>query len=335
MTDVILADKAQPIEEVAKKRDIVLDVRGLSQSFGPKNILHDINLSVVRGETIALVGPSGCGKSTLLNAILGMFKPTKGDVVVFSKDGTPHLVTKPARDRGVVHQKYQLYPFMTAQENVAFGLILDGTSIPFRTLRPFAYRKLKKEYLEKAEEWLLRLGLEKALNCYPKELSGGMQQRVAIAQALIIKPRVLLLDEPFGALDEATRESLQRMMLVLYDENLQVKEKGGIPPHTMIIVTHEINEAIYVSDRVVGISQYWDWQSERHTEFPGATIVYDDVAPVNHPDDVKNFEKFAAQREEILSTVFDPKRFAKRQAALRFWQNVEDGNGHGVLQNGN
>jgi NitT/TauT family transport system ATP-binding protein len=319
---------------IEERKDIVLDCRGVSKNFGAVNILFDVSLRVIRGETIGIVGPSGCGKSTLLKMILGTIAPSKGEIVVFSKNGTPHKVEKPGRDRGIVYQNYSLFPFLTAAENVAFGLVLDGTSLPFRFFRPWTFRQLKRQYLRQAEEWLDRLGLAKAINKYPRELSGGMCQRVAIAQALIIKPRVLLLDEPFGALDEATREALQRMLLVLYEENYTAKKTGQIPPHTILIVTHEINEAIFVSDRVIGLSQNWDWKFEGHEAFPGATIVYDKAAPVFHPDDVRDFEQFKTQRDEILNNVMEPKRLQNRQKWQTFWQQVKEGNGHGVLQNG-
>jgi NitT/TauT family transport system ATP-binding protein len=315
--------------------DIVLELQGVSHNFGPKNVLHDLNLKIIRGETVALVGPSGCGKSTLLRAILGTHLPAKGKVVVSSKDGTLRSVAKPGRDRGIVYQRYSLFPFLTAAENVAFGLVLDETSIPFRICRPFAWHKLKKGYMDRARELLIKLGLEGSANHYPHELSGGMCQRVAIAQALIIKPQILLLDEPFGALDEATREALQRMLLVLYEENQEAIRSGDKPPNTIMIVTHEINEAIYVSDRVVGLSQYWNWQVDGHGRFPGATLVYDKVAPVHHPDDERDFLAFAEQRDDILHQVCDENYLQMRNESLQFWQQVKNGDGQGVLANGN
>jgi NitT/TauT family transport system ATP-binding protein len=314
-------------------KDIVLECRNLSHNFGPKNVLYDINLKIVRGETVALVGPSGCGKSTLLQAILGTHPPASGSVVTISKSGKEHLILKPDRNCGIVYQRYSLLPFLTAVENVAFGLVLDQTSIPFRFFRPFAWRKIRNEYLKRAKELLEKLGLEGAANHYPNELSGGMCQRVAIAQALIVRPRILLLDEPFGALDEATREALQKMLLVLYQENQDAISRGEVPPNTIMIVTHEINEAIYVSDRVIGLSQYWDWKKDGHEEFPGATLVYDRVAPVNHPDDERNFLKFSKQRDDILRQVFDPTCIQVRDEWRQFWKQIENGEGQGVLKN--
>ncbi len=177
-----------------------------------------------------------------------------------------------------------------------------------------------QEHRQMAAELLARLKLGDAINLYPQEMSGGMQQRVALAQALIMQPEIILLDEPFGALDEATREDLQRMLLELYAENLKAREEGKLPPHTLIIVTHELNEAIYVGDRVAGLSQYWDWKQAGFAKFPGATIVYDKSSPVFKPQDTRHFEQFAAQREEIRRTVFDPAVQQDRNEHVTYWQ---------------
>ncbi len=230
--------------------EFVLECKGVGHWFGSHHVLHDVTFQVIRGEIVGLVGPSGCGKSTLLRAVVGTHPPERGDVLVYARGastGTP--VRGPGRDRGIVYQRYSLFPFLTAQENVAFGLMLDQTTIPFRLFKRSKWRELKKSHMEEAGELLRKLGLEKAIGLYPKQMSGGMCQRVAIAQALIMKPEILLLDEPFGALDEATREELQRMLLTLYLENRAAKQKGEKPPYTILIVTHELNEALYVGDR--------------------------------------------------------------------------------------
>jgi ATPase subunit of ABC transporter with duplicated ATPase domains len=156
-----------------------------------------------------------------------------------------------------------------------------------------------------------------------------MRQRAAVAQALIMKPEILLLDEPFGAVDEATREELQRMLLELYADNCDAKRRGDLPPYTMLIVTHELNEAIYVGDRVVALSRYWDWQGG-HTECPGATVVYDQMAPVNLPDAERDFETFAKQRKAIREAI-DRKNSRKREEFMDFWSRVNAGSGDGVL----
>ena len=159
-----------------------------------------------------------------------------------------------------------------------------------------------------------KVGLAEAVKKYPSEMSGGMRQRVAIAQALIMEPRILLLDEPFGALDEATREELQLMLLHLYAENEEAVESGKEPPYTILIVTHELNEALYVSDRVIGLSQYHE-DGEN-----GATIVYDRPAPVFRPTDPRDFEVFVKQREELRSFVFDPAELQDHKEFVTFWE---------------
>lgn len=313
-------------------RSVVLECRGIGHWFGQKKVLHDVNLKIVRGEIVSLVGPSGCGKSTLLRAIVGTHPPRAGAVMVSvgGKDGlTP--VTSAGRDRGIVYQRYSLFPFLTARENVAIGPMLDQTSLPFRCFNFPGWRALRKKHLAEAEALLVKLNLADAVDAYPQQLSGGMCQRVAIAQALIMKPDILLLDEPFGALDEATREQLQRMLLTLYLENCRAASAGEPPPYTILIVTHELNEAIYVGDRVVGLSQYWNWREHGHAECPGATIVYDALAPVYRPDDECNYELFREQRETIRHAAFDPAFLQERSEFLRFWEDVKDGRGKGVL----
>ena len=157
-------------------------------------------------------------------------------------------------------------------------------------------------------------------------MSGGMCQRVAIAQALIMKPGLLLLDEPFGALDEATREELQRILLTLYEENQQAIADKKAPPHTIIIVTHEINEAIFVSDRIIGLSQYWDWKAADEKERPGATIVYDKPAPVFAPEDPRDFLSFQEQKNEILSAVFDPQYLQNHNEYIQLSHQIQNRN---------
>ena len=299
---------------------IVMRIGGVSHWFGTNHVLHDVHADIVRGSVVGLVGPSGCGKSTLLRAIVGTHPPREGKILVFSRshEGPPREVRQPGRDRGIVYQRYSLFPFLTAQQNVAFGLLLDETSLPFRAFRPFSWRRLRKKHLELAAEYLDRVGLGHAARLYPSEMSGGMQQRVAIAQALIMKPEVLLLDEPFGALDEAMREELQRMLLTLYAENQAALKAGEKPPYTILLVTHELNEAIYVGDRVLGLSQYWNWREEGFTEPPGATIVYDKPAPTFTPDAPKDYDKLAEQRAEIRQAVFESEFLQPRDAFRSF-----------------
>jgi NitT/TauT family transport system ATP-binding protein len=311
---------------------VVLEIKGVSHWFGEKHVLHDVNLKIIRGEIVALVGPSGCGKSTLLRAIVGTHPPNQGEIIMNpAGKAPPRVVREPGRDRGIVYQHYSLFPFLTAQKNVAMGPMLDETSLPSRFFRFFHWRKLRKEHMQAAAQLLAKLKLADAIKQYPHQMSGGMRQRVAIAQALIMKPEILLLDEPFGALDEATREELQRMLLELYLENCEAKKAGQPPPYTILIVTHELNEAVYVGDRVAGLSQYWNWKEAGHEKSPGATIVYDQTAPIYQPGEEKDFDEFVRHRDEIRKATFDPSVLQPREVFLKFWDEVKSGKGKGVL----
>ena len=317
---------------ITVSNEIVLECRGIYHWFGSNQVLHDVNIKVIRGEIVSLVGPSGCGKSTLLRAIVGTHPPRKGEVIVTPAGATAgRVVRRPGRDRGVVYQQYSIFPFFTAQENVAVGLMLDQTSIPFRFFRYPRWRRLRKRHMEAAAALLETLKLGYAMKLYPHQMSGGMRQRVAIAQALIMKPEILLLDEPFGALDEATREELQQMLLKLYLENCRAKQRGDPPPYTIMIVTHELNEAVYVGDRVVALSQYWNWKDRGFSACPGSTVVYNRVAPVYLPDEERDFVLFREQRAAIRSAAFDPEVLQDREDFNHFWDEVRAGGGKGVL----
>ncbi|GAA2273769.1 ABC transporter ATP-binding protein [Nonomuraea roseoviolacea subsp. roseoviolacea] len=183
--------------------------------------LDGVDLDVREGEFLALVGPSGCGKSTLLDLVAGLTAPTAGEIVI---DGAP--VTGPGLDRGIVFQQYALFPWRTAQANVEFGL--EAKAVP------------RRERRERARHYLDLVGLTGFEERYPHELSGGMRQRVAIARSLAFDPDVLLMDEPFAALDAQTRESLQEELLRIWD-------KTG---KTIIFITHGIDEAVYLGQRV-------------------------------------------------------------------------------------
>ncbi|MCA9212091.1 MAG: ABC transporter ATP-binding protein [Planctomycetales bacterium] len=287
----------------------VLGCNNVSHWFGTKRVLNNVNLEIAAGQILAVVGPSGCGKSTLLRAILGTHPPKAGEITA---NGVP--VTKPNRNVGIVYQNYSLYDFLTARDNVAFGLMLDQTSLSRRVFQYFHWRQLREEQRAQATELLDKVNLGHAINLFPHEMSGGMRQRVAIAQALIMKPKILLLDEPFGALDEATREELQVMLLQLYQENIDARSVGKTPPHTILMVTHELNEALYVSDRIIGLSQY-------HSEGAnGATVVYDKPAPVFRPNDPRDFEQFEGQKDELRTAVFDPEINQHHSDYVSFWK---------------
>jgi NitT/TauT family transport system ATP-binding protein len=184
--------------------------------------LENIDLEIPRGQFVCLLGPSGCGKSTLLNAVAGFAPPTRGSIVA---DGAP--VTGPGPERGMVFQEYALFPWMTVEQNVGFGLEIKGMAKPTIAAR--------------VAELLKLLSLEDFGKRYPKDLSGGMRQRVAIARVLALDSPILLMDEPFGALDALTRRNLQDELLRIWAE---LKK-------TVIFVTHSIEEAIYLADRIV------------------------------------------------------------------------------------
>ena len=184
--------------------------------------LRDIDLDVRKGEFVCLLGPSGCGKSTLLNAIAGFSPPTEGVITV---DG--RAIVAPGPDRGMVFQEYALFPWMTVAQNIAFG--------------PEVQKKPKAEIAAKVDQLLDMLNLRDFRDRFPKDLSGGMRQRVAIARVLALDSPIMLMDEPFGALDALTRRNLQ-------DELLRIWSETG---KTIIFVTHSIEESIYLADRIV------------------------------------------------------------------------------------
>ncbi|MEO0035768.1 MAG: hypothetical protein RLZZ501_1791 [Pseudomonadota bacterium] len=203
-----------------------IDIEGVEKRFalGAREMvaLGGIDLSIRAGEFVCLLGPSGCGKSTLLNAIAGFAPPTAGRISV---DGAP--VRGPGPDRAMVFQEYALFPWMTVAKNVAFGLEIKG---------------MPRDEIEIRTRALLdKLSLAEFRDRYPKDLSGGMRQRVAIARVLALDPPILLMDEPFGALDALTRRTLQDELLRLWQETAK----------TIVFVTHSIEEAIYLADRIV------------------------------------------------------------------------------------
>ena len=220
-----------PPSPPAKAPDVVV-FKNVCKSFGEghkaKVAIHDVSFVVEDapnvGELVTLVGPSGCGKSTLLRIIAGLkphFPPTRGEVLIFDKP-----IHEPGPDRGLVDQKYSLLPHLTVKENIAFGLKLRGMK--------------RSERLDRSQEWVTKVGLEGSEQKFPSELSGGMQQRVAIAATLILQPRILLMDEPFGALDPGIRLRMQELLIELWNEQQA----------TVFLVTHSVEEAVYLGDRV-------------------------------------------------------------------------------------
>ena len=222
---------APPEQHLLAPPDVVT-FKHVFKTFGhgpdAKLALQDVNFTIEDlpnvGELITIVGPSGCGKSTLLRIIAGLkphFPQTSGEVLVQNKP-----VQEAGPDRGLVDQRYSLLPHLRVSENVAFGLKLRGVK--------------RSERVARAQEWVKKVGLEGSEKKFPSELSGGMQQRVAIAATLILQPRILLMDEPFGALDPGIRLRMQELLIQLWNE-LQ---------STVFLVTHSVEEAVYLGDRV-------------------------------------------------------------------------------------
>ncbi len=211
------------------KGDIRVSIQNVYKEYDTRKgkviALNGVSFDIHNNEFICVIGPSGCGKSTLLNIIAGLLDATSGEVYV---DG--QVVTDTGVDRGVVFQQYALFPWLTVKKNVEFGLKLQGKS--------------QEEMDAIADKYIKMVGLEKFTDAYPKELSGGMKQRVAIARAYAVNPSVLLMDEPFGALDAQTRTQLQSELLKTWQEENK----------TCFFVTHDIEEAIVLASRVVIMS---------------------------------------------------------------------------------
>jgi NitT/TauT family transport system ATP-binding protein len=226
----------------------VLEVRHLKKIYPGASVpaLGDFSLTLERGEFVSLIGPSGCGKTTALRIVTGLLEPTGGDVAV---DGEPS--TGPSRDKAIVFQLFNLFPWRTALANVAYGLELQG--VP------------KKERLAKARDYLDLVGLGGRSHHYPSQLSGGEQQRVGLARALAIEPKLMLMDEPFGSLDALTREHLQEMVQRI------VADRGL----TVLFVTHSIDEAIFLSDRIVVMGVPGRVIGEFTVEMPKPRDAYD------------------------------------------------------------
>ena len=208
------------------RRPIVLTIENLSKSFGggsgDRVVLQDINLTIHRREFICVVGPSGCGKSTLARLLAGLDRPDRGRMLLDDRE-----IDGPGPDRGMVFQSYCLFPWLTVVKNVMFGLGLQGHG--------------STDAEREALQWLSIVGLEEFAHHYPGQLSGGMKQRVAIARALAVRPRVLLMDEPFGALDAQTRGRMQHYLLEIW-KNIDV---------SVVFITHDLDEAVYLADRIV------------------------------------------------------------------------------------
>lgn len=264
-----------------KSRDVILEVKQLGKVYktakAEVTALKDINFKTHRREFVCVIGPSGCGKSTLIRILAGLESYTSGEVLL---DGKP--VTGPGRDRGMVFQGYTLFPWLSVKKNVMFGLEMNNAGAA--------------EASKEADLWLELVGLEKFANAFPHELSGGMKQRVAIARALVNQPRILLMDEPFGALDAQSRAKMQTHLLEIW-RNIDI---------TILFITHDLDEAIFLADRILVLKAH-----------PGEVQELIEV-PVPRPRSVKDFTspEFLATKARLESLIHPPKTHAE--------QDVED-----------
>lgn len=231
-----------------------IEVNKLWKSYDNQVVLENLNLNVKEGEFCTLVGASGCGKSTFLRMLLGQEQPSRGELLL---DGEP-LPREPDRNRGIVFQRYSVFPHLTVRQNVLLGLELEQ-----RPVLGKLFGKARREALEKVDAMILSVGLSPSANKYPHQLSGGMQQRLAIAQAFIMRPRVLLLDEPFGALDPGIRGDMHELILKLWQDT----------GTTIFMVTHDLQEGFYLGTRLMVFDKV---RLDPHQpEAFGATITYD------------------------------------------------------------
>lgn len=279
-----------------KQREVILEVKGLNKIYktnkGETTALKNISFKTHRREFVCVIGPSGCGKSTLARILAGLESYNGGEALL---DGKP--ITGPGRDRGMVFQGYTLFPWRTVKQNVMFGLEMNNTST--------------NEAAREADQWLDLVGLDKFANAYPHELSGGMKQRVAIARALVNQPRILLMDEPFGALDAQTRSKMQGHLLEIW-RNIDI---------TIVFITHDLDEAIFLADRILVLKAH-----------PGEVQELIEV-PVPRPRSVTQYNspEFLATKARLEALIHpqeqaeaaDSSEISIQQRMLRF-VNVED-----------
>lgn len=244
---------------------------------GPMKVLDDVSFEIRQGEFVSIIGPSGCGKTTLMNLLGGFVPPTSGQVLL---DGRP--VNGPGPDRGVIFQEYGVFPWLTVRQNIEFGLKLSASKVPVREREAIVQR------------YMTLMGLGDFAHHFPKHLSGGMRQRLAIARAYAVKPEFLLMDEPFGALDAQTRSAMQDLLL----EVLQTEGK------TVMLITHSVEEALYLSSRIVVV-----------TARPARIRTVIDV-PFGYPraENVHEDPRFAEMRTHIRDLVMQEYAAQARQA---------------------
>ncbi|MZI93614.1 ATP-binding cassette domain-containing protein [Vibrio sp. CAIM 722] len=257
--------------DAIKQRPVILDVKDLCKSYpshqGTVEALRNVNFQIHRREFVCVIGPSGCGKSSLIRTLAGLETVTSGEILI---DGKP--VDGPGQDRGMVFQGYTLFPWLTVKKNVMFGLERAGKS--------------KMEAESDALMWLDLVSLESFADHYPHQLSGGMKQRVAIARSLATQPRMLLMDEPFGALDAQTRTKMQSHLLDIW-KNIDI---------TVLFITHDLDEAVFLADRILVLKAH-----------PGEVQELIEV-PVPHPRslDQLNSPEFLATRARVDELIHPP-----------------------------
>ncbi|CCQ74549.1 ABC transporter ATP-binding protein [Magnetospira sp. QH-2] len=240
-------------------------------------VLENIDLAFAPRSFVSLVGPSGCGKTTLLRMILGQEEPTRGEILL---DGEP-LVAEPGPDRGVVFQRYSVFPHLTVLQNVILGREFEQSAFLSRL---FGAAKRRAE--DEAMTLLKAVGLEAAKDKYPAALSGGMQQRLAIAQALMKKPKVLLLDEPFGALDPGTRTQMHELILNLWQDT----------PMTVFMVTHDIREGFHLGTRLIAFDKVREDPDTPNAY--GATVTFDLDLDRARPDQIDQLTDQLREKKE-------------------------------------
>jgi len=278
---MVRADAGEP--RIEGRGSTILTIRGVARTFPPARAggtptraLEATDLDVAENDFITILGPSGCGKSTLLRIVAGLDRQTEGEVRL---DG--RAIAGPGADRGMVFQSYTLFPWLTVLDNVCFGLRERG--LP------------RTEQVERARVFIDKVGLGGFESHYPRQLSGGMQQRTALARALANDPRILLMDEPFGALDHQTRELMQELLLGIWEAQRK----------TVLFVTHDIDEAVFMGTRVVVMSAR-----------PGR-VKLDRTVPLAHPRhwSVKTTTPFAGLKAELMEAV-RAEVLAAQQAAV-------------------
>ncbi|MDJ0881114.1 MAG: ABC transporter ATP-binding protein [Gammaproteobacteria bacterium] len=254
-----------------------ITIHNVWKNYGQTPVLENIHKEVEQGSFITLVGASGCGKSTFLKMLLGIEKPSKGNIILEDEP----LKAEPDGERGIVFQRYSVFPHLTVQENILIALEFQKKPLIARM-----FGSSKQQALQKVNALIERVGLTHAMNHYPHELSGGMQQRLAIAQALIANPKVLLLDEPFGALDPGIRNDMHELVKELWQQDQL----------TIFMVTHDLKEAFSLGSRL------WVFDKVRHDPHApqnyGSQITYD----LELSTDVDDSEQIAIA-EEIKSTL--------------------------------